>query len=159
MQLQAIPTASNLQGLVLFPTISRRKHSKSTSARLVEISTDLGTRGPRFESALPDFWSVVAESHAASVPQRDPNAVKTTFPRARAGLARPLCLARASRFGLPAPGLAPRAVSIACCFSSSAGRSLSRILLLTSAADAAAQRRYRQWLCRGGCGFSRPIRL
>src|SRR5207237_8351457 len=28
-----------------------------------------------------------------------------------------------------------------------------RILLPTSAADAAAQRRYRQWLCRGGCGF------
>ena len=60
MQLQAIPTASNLQGLVLFPTISRRKHSKSTSARLVEISTDPGTRGPRFESTLPDFWSIVA---------------------------------------------------------------------------------------------------
>jgi len=38
--------------------------------------------------------------------------VKTTFPRARAGLARPLCLARASRFGLPAPGLAPRAVRL-----------------------------------------------
>ena len=71
-----------------------------------------GTRGPRFESALPDFWSIVAESHAASVPQRDPNAVKTTFPRARAGLARPLCLARASRFGLPAPVLAPRAVRL-----------------------------------------------
>jgi hypothetical protein len=59
-QVHSIPSLSNLQGLAIFPTISRRKHSKLNSTRPLGIGTGLGTRDRRFESCLPELLPVVA---------------------------------------------------------------------------------------------------
>ena len=52
--LEAIPTDYINRALVVTPTISRRKHSKSNSARIGKQVLVWGTRGRRFESCLPD---------------------------------------------------------------------------------------------------------
>ncbi len=61
VDVDAIPTDSNTRALVLIPTISRRKHSKSNSARGGEYGLVWGTRGRRFESCLPDSQPIAVQ--------------------------------------------------------------------------------------------------
>jgi hypothetical protein len=63
IQVQPIPALSSLQGLALFPTNSRRKHSKLNSAGLLEMITGLGDQGSQVRVLSPrplsaGRWSV-----------------------------------------------------------------------------------------------------